>query len=139
MPHYDFKTHARMDTYTPVGDVDVVIVEGILIFAHDELMCVRALPHMYRPHCATVHRHNGRSQRVLHLEALVSPTHDPLPPYRRLFDMRLFALEDADTCLARRLRRDIVERGRSVESVLQQYEDFVKPAFSAYVEHAFCG
>lgn len=44
-------------------------------------------------------------------------------------DMKLFALEDPDICLVRRLRRDIVERGRDVENVLRQYERFVKPAY----------
>lgn len=48
-------------------------------------------------------------------------------------DVRLFALEDPDVCLVRRLRRDLLERGRSVESVLQQYEQFVKPSYEACV------
>ena len=44
------------------------------------------------------------------------------------FDLRIFVNADSDVCLARRLRRDIVERGRDVDSVLAQYERFVKPA-----------
>lgn len=51
-------------------------------------------------------------------------------------DVRLFALEDPDVCLVRRLRRDLLERGRSVESVLQQYEQFVKPSYEACVTSA---
>jgi uridine kinase len=52
---------------------------------------------------------------------------------RDLFDIKLFVEEEPDICLARRLRRDIVERGRSVDSVLKQYEKFVKPAFEDYI------
>ena len=49
-------------------------------------------------------------------------------------DLRLFAHEDADTCLVRRLRRDIVERGRNVEMVLNRYLRFVKPSFTRYIQ-----
>jgi len=50
-----------------------------------------------------------------------------------LFDMKLFVDTDADTRLARRVRRDMSERGRSLESVLNQYERFVKPAFDQFI------
>ena len=36
-------------------------------------------------------------------------------------------------CLARRLRRDIVARGRDVESVLHQYQTFVKPGYETFI------
>ena len=52
---------------------------------------------------------------------------------RRVCDVTMFTMEDLDVCLARRLRRDIVERGREVESVLHQYQTFVKPGFETFV------
>lgn len=52
---------------------------------------------------------------------------------RELCDLTLFAVEDLDTCLIRRLKRDIAERGRTVDSVLTQYHRFVKPGFRLYV------
>lgn len=55
------------------------------------------------------------------------------PEIRKLCDLTVFTVEDEDTCLVRRIRRDIVERGRSVESVLTQYETFVKPGFNQFV------
>ena len=45
---------------------------------------------------------------------------------RAACDLSIFCVEDMDVCLARRLRRDIVERGRTVESVLTQYLRHVK-------------
>lgn len=45
----------------------------------------------------------------------------------------MFTMEDLDVCLARRLRRDILERKRDVESVLRQYQTFVKPGFETFV------
>ena len=47
------------------------------------------------------------------------------------FRPRSFA--DPDTRLARRIRRDTQERGRSVESVIEQYQKFVKPMFDQFI------
>ena len=40
---------------------------------------------------------------------------------------------DSDIRLARRLKRDISQRGRDIHGVMQQYEKFVKPAFDFYI------
>ncbi|KAJ9562586.1 hypothetical protein OSB04_007746 [Centaurea solstitialis] len=52
---------------------------------------------------------------------------------RDLMNMKIFVDTDADVRLARRIRRDTVERGRDVNSVLEQYAKFVKPAFDDFV------
>ncbi|KAM0893101.1 hypothetical protein ACQ4PT_025350 [Festuca glaucescens] len=52
---------------------------------------------------------------------------------RNLMDMKIFVDTDADIRLARRIRRDNFERGRNVNSVLEQYGRFVKPAFDDFV------
>ncbi|KAE8747785.1 hypothetical protein FOCC_FOCC005397 [Frankliniella occidentalis] len=51
----------------------------------------------------------------------------------RMLDMKLFVDTDADVRLARRLRRDISQRGRDLEGVLKQYCNMVKPAFLHYI------
>jgi len=53
---------------------------------------------------------------------------------RDLMDIRIFLDTDADERLIRRIRRDIMERGRSVESVMQQYMKTVKPMHLQFVE-----
>lgn len=50
-----------------------------------------------------------------------------------LLDIKIFVDTDADIRLARRLRRDIVERGRTIDSVLAQYNKYVKPSFDYYI------
>jgi uridine kinase len=52
---------------------------------------------------------------------------------RDMMDMKIFVDTDADVRLARRIRRDIKERGRDLEGVLSQYEKFVKPSFDDYI------
>ncbi|MBN1543587.1 uridine kinase [candidate division KSB1 bacterium] len=52
---------------------------------------------------------------------------------RRLLDIKIFVETSPDICLIRRLRRDITERGRSLDSVLHQYQTSVRPMFMKYV------
>ncbi|XP_015605821.1 probable uridine-cytidine kinase isoform X2 [Cephus cinctus] len=54
------------------------------------------------------------------------------PKIRDLFHMKLFVDTDSDTRLARRVPRDIKERGRDLDYVLNQYMNFVKPAFEEF-------
>jgi uridine kinase len=53
---------------------------------------------------------------------------------RDLLDIRIYVDTDADERLVRRIRRDILERGRSVDSVMQQYMQTVKPMHLQFVE-----
>ena len=53
---------------------------------------------------------------------------------RDLMDIRIFVDTDADIRLCRRVKRDVNKRGRSLESVLNQYQDTVKPMYEKYVE-----
>ncbi|KAM1565463.1 hypothetical protein ACFX1Z_044270 [Malus domestica] len=52
---------------------------------------------------------------------------------RNLMNIKIFVDTDADVRLARRIRRDTVERGRDINSVLEMYAKFVKPAFDDFV------
>ncbi|XLU53663.1 hypothetical protein S245_048311, partial [Arachis hypogaea] len=52
---------------------------------------------------------------------------------RDLMNMKIFVDTDADVRLARRIRRDKVERGRDINSILEQYAKFVKPTFDDFV------
>ncbi|MGD8732617.1 MAG: uridine kinase, partial [Anaerolineales bacterium] len=56
------------------------------------------------------------------------------PELRNLFDIKIFVDTPADIRFIRRLERDIVERGRTVESVIQQYQMTVRPMHLEFVE-----
>jgi uridine kinase len=53
---------------------------------------------------------------------------------RGLMDVKLFVDADADTRFIRRLQRDVTERGRTMESVIEQYLGTVKPMHFEFVE-----
>ena len=56
------------------------------------------------------------------------------PELRKTMDLRIYVDADADLRLMRRLRRDIIERERTFESVMQQYEQTVRPMHLQFVE-----
>lgn len=57
-----------------------------------------------------------------------------LPELRDLMDIRIYVGTSLDMCLIRRLRRDIIERKRTVDSVLEQYEKTVRPMYFQFIE-----
>jgi uridine kinase len=56
------------------------------------------------------------------------------PEVRQFLDFKIFVDTDSDIRLIRRLRRDLIERGRTVVDVLQQYESSVRPMHLEFVE-----
>ena len=57
---------------------------------------------------------------------------------KRLLDLmylKLYMNVDADICLLRRIERDINERGRSIDSISQQYRSTVRPMFEQYIRN----
>jgi uridine kinase len=53
---------------------------------------------------------------------------------RELFDLKIFVDTDADERIIRRIKRDLLERGRSLESIIDQYLNTVKPMHLQFVE-----
>ena len=70
-------------------------------------------------------------QKVIIVEGILIFAEESL---RNLMDIRIFVDTDADVRLCRRIKRDVNKRGRSLESVLTQYQATVKPMHEAYVE-----
>ena len=56
------------------------------------------------------------------------------PKLREIMDMRVYVETDADERILRRARRDICERGRDLDGVIEQYLATVKPMHNQYVE-----
>lgn len=56
------------------------------------------------------------------------------PELRRLMDIKIFVDTDDDVRLIRRIRRDVTERGRGLESILDQYENSVRPMHLQFVD-----
>ena len=89
-PVYDFTVHNRSNETVKIYPNKVILVEGILIFADEDL--------------------------------------------RKLMDIKIFVDTDADIRICRRIKRDVNKRGRSLESVITQYQQTVKPMHEKHVE-----
>lgn len=70
-------------------------------------------------------------QRIIILEGILIFVEEKI---RKLCDIKIFVDTDADVRILRRLRRDVIERGRSIESVESQYLATVKPMHELHVE-----
>ena len=69
--------------------------------------------------------------RVIIVEGILIFENEAL---RDLMDIRIFVDTEADIRRCRRVKRDVNKRGRSLESVLSQYQETVKPMYEKYVE-----
>ena len=56
------------------------------------------------------------------------------PDFRKMCDLKIFVDTEADERFIRRLKRDIQSRGRTVESIIEQYKNTVKPMHQQFVE-----
>lgn len=56
------------------------------------------------------------------------------PAIRNIFDIKVFVHADSDERLIRRLKRDIAERGRDLNEVLQRYQTTLKPMHQQFIE-----
>ena len=56
------------------------------------------------------------------------------PGLRDLMDIKIFVDTDADVRILRRILRDVKERGRSLDSVVEQYLSTVKPMHEQFIE-----
>ena len=53
---------------------------------------------------------------------------------RNMLDIKIYVDTDSDTRLTRRINRDILLRGRTLDSILKRYHKFVKPGFETYIQ-----
>ena len=111
--------------------------------AFDTELMVRQLQQLRRGECVrcpvydyTVHNRSEETveicpKRVIIVEGILIFADEAL---RELMDIRIFVDTDADVRLCRRIKRDVNKRGRTLESVLTQYQQTVKPMHEKYVE-----
>lgn len=82
-------------------------------------------------HARTLHTQRVEPQPIILVEGILIFAE---PTLRPLFDVKIFVDTDADIRFIRRLKRDIAERGRTAESVINQYLQSVRPMHMDFVE-----
>ena len=85
----------------------------------------------YTEHNRTAETVEIRPAKVIIVEGLLIFQN---PELRDLMDIKIFVDTDADVRILRRILRDVQERGRSIESVVEQYLTTVKPMHEQFIE-----
>ena len=85
----------------------------------------------YKTHSRTSETRKIGPHQIIILEGILILA---IPGLRDLMEIKIFVDTDPDICLIRRLQRDINERGRSVDSVLAQYQETVRPMYLQFIE-----
>lgn len=85
----------------------------------------------FRTHSRTPVTSMVHPKKLIIVEGILIFTH---PELCNELDIKVFVDADSDTRVLRRIRRDTVERGRTTESIIAQYESHVKPMHSEWVE-----
>ncbi len=85
----------------------------------------------YKLHTRSENTYLVRPKRVVIIDGFLILENKEL---RDLMDLKIYVDTDADERLMRRISRDVAERGRTVESVLDQYRNTVKPMHEEFVE-----
>jgi uridine kinase len=91
-----------------------------------------ALPgYDYVKHCSLegCHVYNPEVDFIV-IEGIMLYNDEPL---RQLIDTKIFIHADLDACLARRILRDIKERGRTIQSIISQWFETVKPGYETFI------
>ncbi len=115
-------------------DEPAALDTSLLVYHLEQLRCGRAIEcpvYDFAQHNRSDETLRIEPNRVIIVEGIMIFENEPL---RELMDVRIFVDTDADVRLCRRIKRDVNKRGRSLESVLEQYQTTVKPMHEKYVE-----
>ena len=90
-----------------------------------------AMPqYSYTTHTRLAETIHVQPARVIMVEGILLLSDNAL---RERFDISVFMDTPLDICLLRRMKRDLEERGRTVQSITEQYEQYVRPAFFDFI------
>ena len=85
----------------------------------------------FATHTRTVATRRVEATRIVIVDGILALAE---PELRKRFDVKLYVDTDADVRFIRRLQRDVADRGRTVESVIDQYMETVRPMHLEFVE-----
>ena len=127
--HLTFEERLETNYDHPFAFDNDLFIEHIEKFIQGETIEVPTYDFVNHNRSGTITREPSRD--VLILEGILLFEDKRL---RDLCDIKVYVDTDDDIRLARRIRRDVISRGRSIESVLDQYIDVVKPMHHQFVE-----
>ncbi len=129
LSHLPLAERAEVNFDHPDSLDHILLREHLLAIQKGEAVNIPVYDHS--THQRTEQIQYCNNHRIIVLEGILLFTESYL---RELMDIRIFMDTALDICLLRRLQRDIIERKRSIESVLTQYETTVRPMYLQFIE-----
>ncbi len=127
--HLDFEEREKINYDHPDSFDHALLCEHLRLLQQGESVEIPIYSHskhLRLPETRFIGRHT-----IIVLEGILLFADKAL---REVMDIRIFMSAPLDVCLSRRLMRDVVERHRSFESVLHQYETTVRPMYLQFIE-----
>ena len=113
-------------------------IEFDLLVKHLELLknkhSINKPKYNFKTHTRLFETEEIKSKKIIIVEGILIFSNKIL---KSLIDIKIALDIDAELRLVRRIKRDILERGRAMEDILEQYMNTVKPMFDEYVQPSF--
>ncbi|MGL5290878.1 MAG: uridine kinase [Vibrionaceae bacterium] len=133
--YYHDQSHLSMEERVKMNYDHPQALDHDLLCQHlEELIAGRPVhvpQYSYSEHTRVAQTTYMTPKRVIILEGILLLND---PSLRKLMHASIFMDTPLDICLMRRMQRDILERGRSLESVIEQYQKTVRPMFMQFIE-----
>ena len=133
--YYNDQGHLSMEERVKTNYDHPSALDHDLLCEHLEMLtrgeAVEVPEYSYTDHTRTENTSSMTPKKVIILEGILLLTD---PRLRDLMHATVFMDTPLDICLLRRVKRDVEERGRTMESVLKQYQETVRPMFMQFIE-----
>lgn len=133
--YYNDQSHLSMEERIKTNYDHPSAMDHELLCEHLEKLtlgeAVEVPEYSYSEHTRTDVTTTLTPKKVIILEGILLLTD---PRLRNLMHATVFMDTPLDICLLRRIKRDVEERGRTMESVLKQYQQTVRPMFMQFIE-----
>ena len=131
----------RDQTHLTISEREQTNYDDPIAFEHEllceqirELSCGSAVEcpvYCYKTHTRIKDTIKINPTKIILVEGILLFSNEKL---RNSFDIKMYMDTPLDICLIRRIQRDTVERGRSIESITNQYLDTVRPMYYQHIE-----
>ena len=133
--YYKDTCHLPFDERTKINFDHPKAIDFDLLVAHlKELKKGNAIEqpiYSFIEHNRTKETITMHPKKVIIVEGILILTHTDI---RELFDIKLYVYADSDERFIRRLRRDMSERGRDLDEVINRYQNTLKPMHQQFIE-----
>lgn len=127
--HLDYEARTKINFDHPKSiDFDLLVKHLKQLKSGQE---VEQPVYSFKDHNRTLETITTQPRKVMIVEGILIFTH---PDIRKMFDIKIFVHADSDERLMRRLKRDINERGRDLDEVINRYKSTLKPMHQQFIE-----